>query len=414
MGSIYARHRKLWVKYRDHRGEIVRRPTVFYVGQEEDARRALDAAEELVRQQRSDAARGVLGPMTVERYAHEWLKQRAAQGIRSLADERARLELHVLPTLGKLPLAEVEPRHMRELVLELRALKMAPRTVRNVYGVVRVMFHDAVADGRIKATPCVLRKGILPPVEDKDPSWRAGAIYTAEELMMLSLCPDLVELHRVTHALKGFAALRHGEAAGLRWSSWDPSAQPLGRLLVASSYTGRTKSGTVRHVPVHPLLGRVLTRWKEQGWAEYFGREPTAGDLIVPSYRDLTLMQPKKETWRHLAGDLQALGLRHRRGHDLRRTFISLCLAGGARKDLIELVTHAPRRSSALDWYVTIPWEVLCAEVLKMRLGTGLGTGPVTVPNYTGIMVEAPGVEPWTKKPKTRVKSRDCLTPCAY
>jgi integrase len=49
------------------------------------------------------------------------------------------------------------------------------------------------------------------------------------------------------------AGLRHGEAAGLRWRHHDPDLEPLGRLLVATSYdTGRTKTDVTRRVPVHP------------------------------------------------------------------------------------------------------------------------------------------------------------------
>jgi hypothetical protein len=66
---------------------------------------------------------------------------------------------------------------------------------------------------------------------------------------------------------------------------------------------------------------------------------------------------------------MEALGLRHRRGHDLRRTMISLARTDGARKDILELCTHTPRKSgNTIDLYTTFPWEALCAEVAKLKV----------------------------------------------
>ncbi|WPB74143.1 hypothetical protein KYC5002_34565 [Archangium violaceum] len=53
---------------------------------------------------------------------------------------------------------------------------------------------------------------------------------------------------------------------------------------------------------------------------------------------------------------LEALGLRHRRGHDLRRTMISLARTDGARKDILKLCTHTRRKSgNTIDLYTTFP-----------------------------------------------------------
>jgi integrase len=69
------------------------------------------------------------------------------------------------------------------------------------------------------------------------------------------------------YAIKAIAGLRHGEAAGLRWRHYDPDLEPLGRLLVATSYdTGRTKTDVTRRVPVHPTLAKILAAWKLSHW----------------------------------------------------------------------------------------------------------------------------------------------------
>jgi hypothetical protein len=58
---------------------------------------------------------------------------------------------------------------------------------------------------------------------------------------------------------------------------------------------------------------------------------------------ELGKMRSKNDSYKRLCTDLAELGLRHRRGHDLRRTMISLTRTDGARKDLLELCTHTPK-----------------------------------------------------------------------
>ena len=69
--------------------------------------------------------------------------------------------------------------------------------------------------------------------------------------------------------------------------------------------------------------------------------------------------------------------MRHRRGHDLRRTLISLARADGARVDILELCTHTPKGSSAIDLYTTFPWQSLCEEVAKLKVHRRSGRGDV-------------------------------------
>ncbi len=93
--------------------------------------------------------------------------------------------------------------------------------------------------------------------------------------------------------------------------------------------------------------------------------------------------------------DLGRLGLRHRRHYDTRRTFISLGVAGGGRKDVLRWITHSP--GDIFDEYTTLPWETLCAEVAKLEPpaeGAGLrlvagGPGAVTFP-VTVVGEESP------------------------
>jgi hypothetical protein len=74
---------------------------------------------------------------------------------------------------------------------------------------------------------------------------------------------------------------------------------------------------------------------------------------------------PAKQRALHI--DLKMLGFRLRRGHDLRRTFITLAQVDGARRDLLASITHGPR-GDIVSVYTSFPWPGLCAEVQKLMI----------------------------------------------
>ena len=133
-----------------------------------------------------------------------------------------------------------------------------------------------------------------------------------------------------------------------------------------------TKTKRRRDMPVHPVLAAMLAEWKLHGWMEMMGRLPTADDLIVPTSGDgrtaSGLMRNKKYSGTRLKNDLKILGLRHRRGHDLRRTMISLAQDDGAVKDILNWGTHGRSRLKAIDDYTTLEWKTVCAQVAKLQI----------------------------------------------
>ena len=180
--------------------------------------------------------------------------------------------------------AELRTRQIRDLVKQLRVKQsargdlLAPRTVRHVYSALRTMLQDAVVDELIDVSPCAVRKGELPGKIDRDPLWRPGAVFTRDEVESLISDERIPEDRRVVNALLFLAGLRFGECAALRWRVYDPSVEPLGKLVVATSFNVKKhaeKSVTTerpREVPVHPTLASVLATWKLGGWQELMGR----------------------------------------------------------------------------------------------------------------------------------------------
>ncbi len=315
--------------------------------------------------------------MTVERFLNAWIEQRKAEHVAQAEKDEVRLRDHVIPVLGQLTLVDVRPRHAYQLVKKLertpsrRGGVLAPRTIRGIFFTARQGFQHAVMEELIPGNPMVLPRGVLPRVQDKDPSWRATAIFTGDEVERLISDPRVSPHRRVAYALEFFTGCRTGEVSALRWGDYDAAMMPLGKLTAALSYDSKhkivkaTKTVAVHEVPVHPTLAKVLAKWKLTGWRKRHAREPRPQDLIIPTingtHRDV------RKALEDFHEDLGRLGLRKRRHYDARRTFISLGLDGGASKDILQSITH-PRPADAFDLYRTPAWAARCEAILKLKI----------------------------------------------
>ena len=380
MGSVYRNGPRLFLSYKDVTGKRVARSSGIPVGKTEEERetnRKLAGkmlaeleeaiAKEAVRQDRERTS----GPMTVKRFADTWIKGRRGR-IATVNDEETRLKLHVLPRIGSMKLGEVKPRHVREVVRHLVDKgELSARSVRHCYGTMVTLFKAAIREELIDSNPCVLGRDELPKKLDKDPAWRATAVFTRAEVEAIISDERIAIDRRVLYGLLFLTGCRFGEVAALRWSAYDRTHEPLGMLSVHASYDVRTnkekgvKTGVPRRVPVHPTLAKLLAAWKLSGWQELIGQAPTDDDLIIPSRRNENRRVTHGRTKFHQ--DLERIGLRPRRIHDTRRTFISLALADGARKDVLRWVTHGPE-GDIVDLYTTLPWSALCESVAALKV----------------------------------------------
>jgi integrase len=340
--------------------------------------------------------------LTTEAYLESWLTRREARQVASVRDDRVRLRTHAIPAIGKIPLVDLRPHHVRDLLRELpqkpsrKGGKLAPRTQRHVYFLLRQALHDAVVEETIPSNPAMVDTSEIPQKRDKDTSgWRDRAVFTHDEVEQLISDERIPEDRRVGYALEFLTGMRTGEVSALCWRHYE-TAQPLGKLVVEVAYNTRThevkatKTERPRKVPVHPTLAKVLATWKLSGWKRLFDRDPKRDDLIVPARGG----GPKKrDEHRNVAWalslfhtDLETLGLRKRRHYDSRRTFVSLAQDDGANGDLVRWLTHPPGDTFAL--YTTPSWEALCEAVSKLRIKVRDDGGGEVVPLRVAASVE--------------------------
>lgn len=385
--GVYKRGRLWWISYAGPTGELVREST-----EQTDQR----VADRMYRAKKREVALGTWSPgarreaLTVEAYADRWVAARHEAKVRTARDEEVRLRTYVLPRIGKKPLDAVRRPDVVQLVREVGAAisdatgaTLAPRTVHHVYGALRAMYGDALGEELVLATPCTLRvrKGELPKKRDADPTWRARAIFTRDELeRIISADPSAVpDDRRTLYAIELLCGFRFGEAAGRRWRDLDSAAQPLGSLQVATQYVDQPlKTENPRAIPVHPVLAAILAEWRLVGFPRMFGRAPKPDDWIVPSREGRC--RSVRHGHRKMQEDLARIGLRPRRQHDTRRTFITLARCDGAPDPVLKAITHGPA-GEQIDDYTSWPWPTLCAAMSCLR-----------VQRRTGIVVALPSV----------------------
>lgn len=389
-GKVGAK-KNLWISYTITEEQRVRfglkTRTVREASPEDNDRVAKSLLAHRRREIREDIWRpaslgGAASGMTLAAYAESRMAERKKAGVKGLRNERQRLRDHVLPVLGDKPLAEVSRSDVRQWIdgfmrtpLESTGKPPAPRMVHLVYADLRALFVHAVeVEEILPASPCVLkvRREELPKKRDADPRWRASAIFERSEVEVLLGDDRIHPLRRMTYALMFLTGSRIGEVAGLLWGDYDTKPEPLGRIIIATTYGGETtKTETPRHVPVHPELARMLAEWKRE-FVVLFGRHPTPEDHVVPRLvsrkKSAHVFQDSRYVWRYLQRDLMRLGLRPRRVHDGRRTFITLARSDGANKDILDWITHGPDNADMQDLYTTFPWDVLCAQVSCLKI----------------------------------------------
>jgi integrase len=343
---------------------------------------------------------------TVLDYLRGWVKR---QRYESAPEDVERVERYVAPApFGRMKVREVKPRHAAAYVEWLKARPserggtLAPRSVRNIYDVVRRGHDAAVFDELLPANPFAAVKGRLPTVADKDPTAREGWYFDATEIAAMISDARVPRDRRTVYALLFLTGARFGEMAALRWRDYDTTRTPLARITITraiksvSGTEGGTKTGARKLVPVHAVLRGVLDAWREEGWATHQGRAPLADDLMFPNQNGAS--RDVNRGNRDFKRDLAKLGLRERHQYCTRHAFITLAQDDGGDPSVLKWITHAPPRS-AFDGYTREQWDRLCREVAKLRvsvLAANDTTAPETAasPTNTQCAVEEVRTQP--------------------
>lgn len=273
------------------------------------------------------------------------------------------LRTHLLPRFGRLKIAQLTVDHVALLITEMRDERKAGWTVRAALTPLRRILRYAVRRGLIGTNPMDrLERGERPSVGRRD-----MRILSREEIGKVLEHADAD--YRPLLATATFTGLRLGELLGLTWANVDFDAGAVNVRWQLDRRGERVEPKTeqaVRDVVLMPALARTL---REHRLRSRFARDD---DLVFPSVtgRGLDPTVARGALKRAVAaagldgGDRPKLRL-----HDLRHTFASLLIAGGANvvfvsrqlghaspditlrvyAHLFDAAEHAQRASSALE-----------------------------------------------------------------
>ncbi len=343
--------------------------------------------------------RGRRPTMPFGEYLKDWLTKRRN---RNRDEERRQAERFLLSRewLARVPCEDLRPRHSVQLVEELKATisqetgrPIGEKYISNLYGIYRTAVRDARVAELIHVDPCVLPRGLLRRTARQG----TRVPYAWSEVLALTEIVDVPRAANVLASLALFTGMREGEVCGRRWRDLE-DASPLACLNVISQYddqplkTERSRGEHARKVPVHPLLGAMLRAWWHDGFEFTYCRPPTRDDFIVPRTKD-GKPHTRSSAYKVWRSACVASGVDSRSLHSTRHTFITLARRGGARSEVVERITHNAS-GTIVDQYTHWDWAPLCEAVLCLIPKADLDRNLDNTPFPSGILVEAPGIEP--------------------
>ena len=121
--------------------------------------------------------------LTVESYGMEWLEgQRDHLRPSTFAGYKANLVHHIVPSLGKTKLADLQPADVRRLHRESKARGLSPRSVRYVHLVLSLCLKQALEDGLVSRNVATMAKPPGAPKATISPFTPAEALKFLEEV----------------------------------------------------------------------------------------------------------------------------------------------------------------------------------------------------------------------------------------
>ncbi len=282
------------------------------------------------------------GRITLAEWVSEWSRTLANLRPSSRRIYLDNLRLHVLPTLGTVPLNKLDKSTLRAWQAQLSASHLKPATVHQVHRALRRALGAAVENDILVRNPL---DGIKPPRVETQEMRFLGPDDVAQ------LAAAIDQRYRAFVLVGAFCGLRLGEMAGLRRRRVDL----LHRHLQVVEQLGRDENGrwviqplktrsSVRSVALPAVvvdsLDEHLRRWAGPGRDGFVFTSPGGGHLEPDNFRS--------RIW---TPAVAAAGLAPLRIHDLRHTTASLAIAAGADVKLLQTMLGHASAVMTLDRY---------------------------------------------------------------
>ena len=333
---------------------------------------------------RRDAARA----MTFGTYLQsQWLPAKRAKLQRStFAGYRRNVDLHILPSLGTIPIRRLRDKHLEQLYHRLahpthgiRAL--APKTVLEIHLIIRAALADAEHDGYVMRNVALSANVPRPPsVRTPEPqSW------TAEQLQAFLRA---AAGHRLFPAFWTLAmtGMRRSELLGLRWSDIDLDAgtMSINRGLVSVGYElhesrGKTRNSR-RRIDLDSTTVRVLAAWRQWQQVERDAVGAATADRVFTDALGAQVHPHSiSQAFERIAARAEVPVIRL---HDLRHSHATLLIKAGVPVKVVsERLGHARTTFTIETYQHVLPGMQADAARTFEKL---VANGALTAENSTG------------------------------
>ena len=342
-----------------------------------------------------------------------WYQQYEKQRIRptTQAAYETKIYLHIIPTLGKIPLNRITQNDLQQFYNKLKVSGRLIHTdkygnglsdtfIRACHAVCRKGLEKAVQDGMIRVNPAIGCK--LPPKKAREMQ-----VLTKEEMqrfMIQAKADGYFELF----LLELSTGMRRGEIAALQWDDLNMQTGELHICRQATTVHGniqistpKTKS-SIRTVILPPEIVKILAEYRKKVNSRWMFPSPVKED--APRH--------PSSIRKILERTLERAECKHVRFHDLRHTFATTALANGMDvKTLSAIIGHISSETT-LNIYTHITDTMQRSAANKIEQGFGRNEGVLSeveqTPDQEVKTPQTAKFEP--KQPKIRRPGTGCIT----
>jgi integrase len=288
--------------------------------------------------------------MTVGEYVTRWLEDSARGDLspRTYTNYKLQLRRHIVPTIGRVKLAKLNPAHVQALYAAKLRDGLAPGSVRYTHAVLRRALEQAVRWNLIPRNPAALADPPKIRQEELEP------LDPEQARILLRAAGETENRYEAVFVLSLTVGLRMGEALGLKWSDIDLDAETLRvnrqlqRVRRDGGVAGKLvfsepKNASRRTVDLPRKAVAALKRHRKLQLEEKLkaGGSHEDSGLVFATAKG-TPLDAQNVVNRHFKPLLRRAGLPDIRWHDLRHSCFTLLLSRGVHPKYVQhLAGHA-------------------------------------------------------------------------
>lgn len=293
--------------------------------------------------------------LTYSAWLDIWIEEYAVQSCKAstVSTYRQQIEKHIKPALGNVKLSAINTMQIQKLLNDMTQKKrLAPKSVKNVHGIVHKSLSQAVKMHYIPFNPTDACE--LPRIEKKE-------IRPLSEDEIKGFLAEIEKGEQFDRLFKValFTGMREGEICGLPWSAVNFKK---GTITVKQQlqkekekggkyYIAATKNDKTRTITAAPFVMEILRQEKQEQMKDQMkvGFVWNEWNLVF-TYPDGSHTIPRT-ILKHFKAIMEKLGRPDARFHDLRHTYAVMSLQeGDDPKTVQENLGHATA-SFTLDVY---------------------------------------------------------------